>query len=158
MGEVGKGEEYIQLGRLYLKEGKPEEAHYCFEKAFARVEKNSDVIPLDLISFYGYTLAYVQGEIEEGLQLCRKVVSRGEPKGDHFLNLGRVYLLRGQKPKAIKTFYQGLQMEPRHTGILVELKRLGKRRRPLLSLFSRHHFLNRYFGVILRKNPSGFRY
>ena len=157
MGEIGKVEEYIQLGRLYLKEGNPEEAHHCFEKAFARLEKNSDAISLDLISFYGFTLAFVQGEVEEGLQLCRKVVSKGEPKAIYFLNLGRVFLLRGQKQKAIKTFYQGLQNEPRHTGILVELKRLGKRRRPLLSLFSRHHFLNRYFGSILRKTPSGYR-
>ena len=99
MGEIGKVEEYIQLGRLYLKEGNPEEAHHCFEKAFARLEKNSDAISLDLISFYGFTLAFVQGEVEEGLQLCRKVVSKGEPKAVYFLNLGRIYLLRGQKTR-----------------------------------------------------------
>lgn len=158
MANTGGVEQYIQLGRLYLKEGKAEEAHGCFEKAFKRLQgKPVEEISLDLISFYGYTLALVQGELKAGLQLCRDVVEKGKPQAEYFLNLGRVYLLSGQKPKAIKAFYQGLRVTPRHTSILVELKRLGKRRRPLVGLFSRRHFVNRYLGIILRNSHSSYR-
>ena len=146
--------QYIQLGQLYLREGRMDEAHSCFEKALEKAHKEKLEVPVNLVSFYGLTLALALNRPREGLELCQSAVAM-LPKADYYWNLGRAYIACRHKPKAIKALRQGLKIDRRHVGIRIELKRLGKRRRPPLTLLSRKHFLNRYLGMALRKPHAG---
>lgn len=144
----------FQLGQLYLREGRMDEAHSCFQKALEKAYKENIKIPVKLVSFYGLTLALALNRRREGLELCQTAVAMS-PKADYYWNLGRAYIACGHKPKAIRALKQGLKMDRGHMGIRIELKRFGRRRRPPLILLSRKHILNRYLGMALRKPHAG---
>lgn len=99
-----------------------------------------------LASYLGYCLARERQEFKEATGLCRQALTKEPEKAIHYLNLGRVFLAAGEKRLAINTFQQGLKRE-RHRLILEELKRLGIRRRPVVSPLSRSHPVNKYLGM-----------
>lgn len=146
--------QYIQLGQLYLQEGRMDEAHRCFEKALEKAHKEYHEVPVKLVSLYGLTLVLALNRRREGLELCKYAVTV-LPKAEYYWHLGRAFIACRHKPKAIRALKQGLKMDRWHVGIRIELKRLGRRRRPPLILLSRQHFLNRYLGMALRKPHAG---
>lgn len=101
-------------------------------------------------SCLGYCLARERQQYTQAVSLCLSAQQREPQKGIHYLNLGRVYLLAGEKRKAIQTFRQGLRME-RSQDIINELKLLGQRREPPIKTLPREHPLNRNLGIALTK-------
>lgn len=68
---------------------------------------------------------------------------------EHYLHLGRIYLLAGKKDFAIKAFRKGLKIR-KDARIMEELRQLGIRRFPPFASLSRSHVVNRMAGKILR--------
>ncbi|PLX82940.1 MAG: hypothetical protein C0616_01155 [Desulfuromonas sp.] len=99
-------------------------------------------------SCLGYCLAAEKGKIREGIELCQQAKRKEPERSLHYLNLGRIYMLAGQKQFAIKIFRQGMRMEANRT-IMRELEYLGLRREPVFHRLDRNHPLNRHFGKFM---------
>lgn len=103
-----------------------------------------------LSSYLGYCLARERHQFKEAIGHCRQALAKEPEKAIHYLNLGRVFLAAGEKRLAINTFHQGMKRE-RLRLILAELKKLGIRRRPVVSPLSRTHPVNKYLGLALTR-------
>jgi tetratricopeptide (TPR) repeat protein len=103
----------------------------------------------EMLSLMGYSLAKDAGQYLEGIELCLKALAVNPHNSDHYLYLGRIYLLAGKKTSAIKAFRNGLKIR-KDARIIQELKLLGIRRFPLFSSLPRNHVVNRVSGKILR--------
>ena len=103
----------------------------------------------EMISLMGYSLAKQSGRLKEGIALCERAISLNPHQSEHYLNLGRIYLLANKKEYAIKIFKTGLRIrkDPR---IVSELKRLGIRKPPFVSSLSRDHIINIVAGKVFR--------
>lgn len=117
-------------------------------------------------SYLAYCIAKERGQIRAGVQMCQAALSAEPRNPAHHLNLGRIYLLSGQKPKALATFQQGLSRDPavdvgvpagspsmgqgRQRAMIVdELRRLGVRKKAPFPFLGRAHPLNRIAGKLL---------
>jgi tetratricopeptide (TPR) repeat protein len=101
----------------------------------------------EMISLMGYSLAKQSGQLKEGIVLCKKAISLNPNHAEHYLNLGRIYLLANKRELAIRIFKTGLRIrkDPR---IIKELKSLGIRKPPFLRSLSRGHLINIVAGKV----------
>ncbi len=102
----------------------------------------------EMLSLMGYSLATESGQIKKGIELCRKAVLLNPYNCEHFLALGRVYLLAHRKEEAIKIFRKGLKVK-KDARIIAELKRLGIRKSPHFESLERGHILNKVLGKLM---------
>ncbi|WP_321366251.1 tetratricopeptide repeat protein [uncultured Desulfuromusa sp.] len=101
----------------------------------------------ELQSYLAYCLAKGQGRIHSAAKICRESIKREPDNSVHYLILGRILLLSGDKGKAIKTLRQGLRASPNPL-IIDELKKLGLRKPTVLKSLKRNHPINRILGKI----------
>jgi tetratricopeptide (TPR) repeat protein len=100
------------------------------------------------LSYYGLSRAQAFGATPQAIQACETAARRDFFNPDLLLNLGRVYLLAGKTTKALAAFHRGLELAPRHKGLLTEFKRIDRREPPPLGLVSRSHPLNKMLGKL----------
>ncbi|MCD6581402.1 MAG: hypothetical protein J7K90_06330 [Desulfuromusa sp.] len=108
----------------------------------------------ELHSYLAYCLAKGQGRMHSAAKICRESIKREPNNSLHYLILGRVLLLAGEKGKAINAFRQGLRTSPNPL-IIDELKKLGLRKPAILKSLKRNHPINRALGRVF--NIIGFR-
>ena len=102
----------------------------------------------EMLSLMGYSLAREAGQFQKGIDLCLKAIALNPHNCDHYLHLGRIYLLAKKKNIAIKIFMKGLKIR-KDARILEELRLLGLRRSPPFDSLPRDHVVNRVTGKIL---------
>ena len=102
----------------------------------------------EMLSLMGYSLAREAGQFQKGIDLCLKAIALNPHNCDHYLHLGRIYLLAKKKNIAIKIFRKGLKIR-KDARILEELRLLGHRRSPPFDSLPRNHVVNRVTGKIL---------
>jgi len=100
-----------------------------------------------------YCLAKERKQYQQAMALCREALEAEPDNPDHYYQLSRVYLVAGQKDKAIKSLRRGLKFR-RHQPIIDELSRLGYRRPPIFGSLPRDHVLNRAAGILFAKLGS----
>ncbi|MBI5237495.1 MAG: hypothetical protein HY887_03625 [Deltaproteobacteria bacterium] len=100
------------------------------------------------MSYYALCLAHIEGNYERAISLCLMAAEKEFYNPDIYLNLGRIFLLNGQKGVAVKAFKKGLRLDDRHQGILNEVTRLGIRRRPVLTFLHRGNPVNKFLGMV----------
>ena len=117
-------------------------------------------------SYLAYCMAKERGQHREAIGLCQAALAVEPHNPAHYLNLGRIYLLAGQKGKALGTLRKGLSSDAvkdksraaespadcrakQQALILEELRRLGIRKRPPFPSLPRQHQLNRVVGKLL---------
>ena len=124
--------------------------------ALMELERLSEQSPSPALwSYLGYCLARERQQYRHGQGLCQQALQQDPSNTLHYLNLGRIYLLTGQKAKAIQIFRHGLKLGSDRR-ILGELKSLGLRRTPVFSSLQRSHLFNRFAGK-LRHHLSSSR-
>ena len=121
--------------------GEHPQAHELFQKAM-----ELDPSSAKINSWYGYTTALVENKVQRGRDLCDKAIKSQIPDVYFYRNMGKIYLLQGNKRGAIGAFAKGLQIEKNNRAILKEWSALGFRRKPVLGFLSRDHVLNRKLG------------
>lgn len=104
----------------------------------------------DIKSKLAYCLAIERRQFQQALQLCREALEMDSGNSEHYYHLGRIYLVAGQKRKAIRSLRKGLKFK-RNQGIIDELNRLGARKEVVFSSLPREHILNRGAGLLLSK-------
>ncbi|NTV49793.1 MAG: tetratricopeptide repeat protein [Geobacteraceae bacterium] len=102
----------------------------------------------EMLSLMGYSLASETGQFRKGIELCTRAISLNPLNSDHYLLLGRIYLLAKKKDLAIKIFRKGLKIrkDPR---IIEELNLLGCRSSLPFESLPRKHVINKVTGKIL---------
>lgn len=99
------------------------------------------------MSYYALSLATAEGLYDKAISLCLMAAEKEFYNPDIYLNLGRIFLLNGQKSVAFKAFRKGLRFDNTHPGIIKEVKRLGVRRKPVLRFLSRGNAVNKLLGM-----------
>lgn len=110
------------------------------------------------MSYYAVCLARVEARYDKAISLCVMAAEKEFFNPEIYLNLGKIFLETGQKSKAIKIFKRGLTMDDSHAELLMEMKKLGLRRRPFISWLGRNNSLNVFIGkaaFISLKSPAG---
>jgi tetratricopeptide (TPR) repeat protein len=137
-------QDQIDKGVKSLRKGDTLVALVHFENAF-----RLDPTPV-VKSGLAYCLAKERRQFQKARLLCQKALSEEPGNPDHYFQLGRIYLLAGQKNNAIAVFRKGLKHK-RYQPIIDELHRLGIRKPPVFKSLSREHILNRSVGKLLTK-------
>lgn len=145
-----KTERYFELGLVYVRERVWSQAAICFSKAEGLLLEEKRSIPPALDSYYGLALAMGGADLKEAVRRCKRALEGAFYQPDYYHNLGRVYQKAKDKKSAVQAFLVGLELDRGHPGILKEMKRMGIRRRPVLRVLPRNHFLNKYLGRIRR--------
>ena len=98
-------------------------------------------------------LAKEKRDFKRALSLCKEAAKNDPRKSIHFLCLGRVHILAGEKKDAIRIFNMGLRYEDNRS-IVAELNKLGVRKEPVIPLLERDNPINKYLGKVLRKRNA----
>jgi Flp pilus assembly protein TadD len=97
-------------------------------------------------SHYGWAVAMIEHRVERGVSLCRASLRDAADQPELYHNLARILLAHGRKPEAIKYIRRGLMVDPRNAALVLEWRRLGVRRPPVLAFLPRRHLANRFLG------------
>jgi len=137
-------EDYFRAGMLFLKREKYREALSAFRHAL-------DLQKLEprYLSYTGFCLAHVEKRSRDAVDLCEKAVRIEFYRPELFLNLGRVYLLTGNKRKAHQTFWKGYSLDRDNRELRSELEKMGIRKPPVFPFLDRKHPLNKVVGKAL---------
>ena len=134
----------FMMGIATLASGHPAEALDWF-----RIDVEANGSPV-ASSYLAYCLAKQNGTYRDAIAMCMEAL-RVEPRAPEiFLNLGKIYILSGQKRSALRSFQLGLRYG-RNPEISNELKWLGQRKNPPFSFLPRNHVLNKFTGKILSR-------
>jgi tetratricopeptide (TPR) repeat protein len=139
-----KATDLIRKGMAALHEGSTLVAMVHFEDAMKLDDSPT------ARSFLAFCLAKEQHQFGRAATLCLSAMQEEPNKALHYLNLGRIYLLAGEKTRAIKTFRKGLKLE-RNRQIIDELKKLGLRQPPVVKTLHRDNPLNKCLGILFQK-------
>lgn len=101
-------------------------------------------------SYLAYCLAKERGQFKKAISLCEDAIKEDPANSVHYLNLGKVYLLHGNREEAIRIFREGLKLED-NPQIRDELVNLGIRKTPVISFLPRSNPLNKYLGLLLAR-------
>jgi tetratricopeptide (TPR) repeat protein len=94
------------------------------------------------LSYFGLSLALVQKKYKEGIDLCKRALDLEFYNGDHYVNMAKIYLARGDRKKAVETADAGLKVAPEHRGLATLRKELGVRARPAVPFLDRSNPVN----------------
>lgn len=151
-------EEYRELGFAYIKERnwnaalkalRESEKRYL-ERSEGSVEQPAESVPPQLLSALGLCMAMAENRIQDGVQYCQRAINSEAFEAQYYYHLGMVYLKAPNKQKALSSFKKGLKLNPGHSKIRKQLHEIGVRKLPVLSFLSRAHFLNKFFGRLVR--------
>lgn len=134
----------FEQARESLAAGKALEALVHLEKALKLQDNRA------WYSYLGYCIAKQRGQIKKGIELCMSSLELEGNEPAHYLNLGNIYLLSGNKTEAIRVFREGMSKGDRG-GIRQALERIGIRRAPVIKSLPRNNPLNRLLGIIFSK-------
>lgn len=140
-----EAEKLLQKGLEALRQGDTCAALGFLERA-AQQEKSPTIA-----SHLAYCLARERQDFAEAASLCIWALKQEPRIAVHYLNLGRIHLLTGNKKEAFRMFRRGLSFAKDHPAIVRELRQLGFRKRPLLPFLSRENPLNKYLGKALAR-------
>lgn len=101
-------------------------------------------------SHLGFCIAKERGQSRKGVNLCQNALAHEPDNPIHYLHLGKIHLLSGNKEEALRIFRQGIS-KVGNEQIMQQLIELGMRKPLLFPSLERRHPLNRYLGFILTR-------
>ena len=144
------------IGYAHLREANYRDALTCFRRLMAVYEEDlTREVPARLLSYLGLALALGEGRFQEAVTYCTSAVKKEWDRPDFYVNLARVYCGANRRFDAVDVLYKGLNISPRDPVILLELEKLGMRRKPVFGFLERGHVLNRYLGLMISRIPLG---
>jgi tetratricopeptide (TPR) repeat protein len=101
-------------------------------------------------SYLGYCIAKQRGQIKKGIDLCMRSLELEREESVHYLNLGNIHLISGNKAEALRVFREGM-MRGGHEEIQIILDEIGMRKLPVIKSLPRNNPVNRFLGILLCK-------
>ena len=140
-------EDHFRRGLSALEENHSDEAARHFREAH-----RLDPVSPRVRSYHGLCVGLTERRFDKALELCRSAAKEEFFNPALYHNLARVHLAFGFKAEAIRYLRRGLMIDPGHAAIGSDLRRLGVRRRPVLSFLRRQHAINRWLGWFTRRS------
>lgn len=142
-------ENSFRRGLVALVDGDPATAADHFHAAILIEVQHGVTRPqMRYLSYYGLSRAQAHGATAQTIQACETAARRDFFSPELLLNLGRVYLLAGKMTKALATFHRGLELSPKHRGLLAEYTKFDRREAPPLMIVARSNPLNKVLGKL----------
>ena len=141
---MNEAEKLFTKGVEAIKNGNMVSALVYFEKA-TQLDNN----PTNR-SYLAFCIARERGQFKKAISLCEEALKEDPENPVHYLNLGRVYILTGQKTEAMRILREGLTYEENRE-IVDELVGLGMRKPSVIPLLNRRNLLNKYLGIVLAR-------
>ncbi len=138
-------EESLRRARELLRSGLETAALEHFANARERAPDDPRIR-----SHYGWAVATIEHRVDRGVALCRSALRDGADQPEVYHNLARILLAHGRKSEGMKYIRRGLMVDPRNAALILEWRRLGVRRSPVLSFLHRRHPANRALGRLRR--------
>ena len=101
------------------------------------------------MSYYAISIAAAEGDHDRAVSLCLIAVKQEFYNPDIYLNLGKIFLLNGEKSNAIRTFKKGLGYDTSGGMLMSEIKSLGLRRKRVIIFLPRQNLINRFLGKLV---------
>ncbi len=133
-------------GLTFLRDNRLLEASNAFRQALKEEKGNPRYL-----SYHGLIVALFEKDIPRAVSLCRAAINHAPYDPELCLNLFRVYRQAGQRVKALDALKEGLSFDSDNPLLLMELKRMGVRRKPPLGFLSRENPLNKSLGKFTYK-------
>lgn len=143
-----ENKELIEKGISLARGGYFKEAIKIFEEGICFTQDPK------AMSYYALCVAEIEGDYNKAISLCLVAAGREFYNPDIYLNIGRIFILKGQKAFAVKSFIKGLKISRTHQGLINAIKKLGVRRKPILPFLPRHNFINRFLGKFVYRLTS----
>lgn len=143
------GIDAVRYGMDLTREGRYEEALPLFDAHLPTLSSNDTShrrTLVDAFSSYGLCVAKVRRKYGQAVQYCEISIRNNPIEPDHLYRLGIVYLERGDRRSAVRSFDRGLRLNPKHRGINTVYERIGRRRRPPIPFLPRDNPLNVWLG------------
>lgn len=137
--------ELIEKGMGMAREGRYEDALRVFDQDLCFTQHPT------AMSYYAVSLANVEGNYDKAISLCLMAAEKEFYNPEIYLNLGRIFLMNGQKAVAIRAFRKGLKFDNSNGHLLSEMKRLGLRRRPVITFLPRQSPINKFLGILAQR-------
>lgn len=132
----------VEKGISFAREGRFFEALKVFDEDLCFTQHPT------AMSYYAVSLANVEGNYDKAISLCLMAAEKEFYNPEIYWNLGRIFLLNGQKSVAVKAFRKGLKIDDTHNALLQEMRTMGLRRRPIVSFLPRQNMVNKFLGII----------
>jgi Flp pilus assembly protein TadD len=136
----------FKAGLVMLRNDNVQEAVLAFEHALRLAPDE----PFTL-SYLGLSMAMIRRRVHEAMAFCERAVQTEQYHPELYCNLGRVYLMSGNRQKARQAFHRGLELDPKNDEIHEQLRRMGIRKPPPLSFLPRDNQINVVLGKTLRR-------
>lgn len=94
------------------------------------------------LSYFGLCVALVRKEYKHAIDLCRRAIDLEFYNADHYANLGRIYLVMGNRKKALETVESGLRLNMNHERLRAVRRMIGIRSKPALPFLDRANPIN----------------
>ena len=94
------------------------------------------------LSYFGLCVALVRKEYKQAIDLCRRAIDLEFYNADHYANLGRIYLVMGNRKKALETVESGLRLNINHERLRAVRRMIGIRSKPALPFLDRKNPIN----------------
>lgn len=129
-----------------------------FEDALSSLSQAESIAPdhARIRSMLGVATAYAHRDLERARMLCESAAKQEFFNPEVYLNLARVYLVFGRRSEALRYLRRGKMIDPAHSGIQQEIRRLGRRRLPVVPFLPRRHPINRALGEARSRLAAGF--
>jgi len=101
-------------------------------------------------SYLGYCVARERGQVSRGADLCMISLEHDPNNPEHYLNLGKIRLLSGNRAEALRILREGVA-RGENAEIMAVLNEFGKRKSPVIPFLPRSNPLNKFLGLILRR-------
>jgi tetratricopeptide (TPR) repeat protein len=101
-------------------------------------------------SYLGYCIAKQRGQIKKGIDLCLSSLELEREELVHYLNLGNIHLVSGNKSEALRVFRKGI-VSGDHEEIQRILDEIGMRKSLIIRSLPRNNPVNRFLGILLGK-------
>lgn len=98
----------------------------------------------------GFCIAKQRGHLTRAFELCTTSLEHDPDNPLHYLYLGKVHLIAGNKQEALQAFRQGMMLggSPQLEQILALI---GTRKPPVISFLSRDNLLNKFLGIVFTR-------
>jgi len=169
-------EQHKAIGEMLKRENvkKPKSPSHFLEEVRILLQRKDNKNALDLLtqalkkypddpfllSYFGCLETLINKNFADGISLCKRAIellNEKIPFGQEifyptfYLNLGRSYVAANNRSGAIEALQKGLTYDGENKDLLWEMRKLGIRRKPVISRLKRSNPLNKYIGMMLHK-------
>lgn len=146
-----------------ISNGPSDKSYQLLEEALEALESNNVLEAMLLLeeaerlystpklrSYLAYCNAKVNNNVSDGIRICKQALEEEPRVADHYLNLGRIYMLINKRGPALQLFRNGNKLGPNRQ-LMQEMRKFGVRNPPTIPSLHRDHIVNRKLGKFMSR-------